>query len=196
LRDLSQFVNRLPVTNETKNQIYNTLVKIVRGSLSIDDTIEELKHIEIVPINQCTSGETSYDELRLNTQQKLNELLDQFWGIVDQEHEAQIHELCQNMREIFNNLFHILSQQEKKMKQLENEINYMKIQMEALQIPSDELLLGSLATQLIIKMSRFERSEEHPSIAACRSISTIMQVRMHQSQFRTGDWVHYEGTYK
>jgi hypothetical protein len=66
----------------------------------------------------------------------------------------------------------------------ENEINHLKNQIEPMQIQHDELLLGSVATQLIIKMSRFGDTKEHPSIAACRTVSMI-QSQGHIEQLKS-----------
>jgi hypothetical protein len=77
LQDLSHFVDRLPVSTDTRNQIYNSLVQLVRGSSSINDIIQELKHVQIVPIIEDGS-EISSDEVRQNLQEKLNQLLDGF----------------------------------------------------------------------------------------------------------------------
>ncbi len=68
------------------------------------------------------------------------------------------------MRNIFNDLFAILKKQE-------DDITHLKREMEVMQVFKDELSIGSVATQIIIKMSQFQKINEHPGIAACRTIS-------------------------
>ncbi|CAF1144099.1 unnamed protein product [Didymodactylos carnosus] len=89
---------------------------------------------------------------------------------MSQENAAEFHELCQKIRDIFNSLFSILDKQQ-------NEISHLKRQMELLQVSQDELLLGSVATQIIIKMSRLEQIIEDPRITACRTMSMVMAHR-------------------
>ena len=97
---------------------------------------------------------------------KLNSLLDELWLIIDEENAVQLYEISQMIREIFNDIFNILSKQQTR-------INEMEKRIEELQATEDELLIGSVGTQLLIKLSRFGDDKEHPSIAACRSISMI-----------------------
>ena len=47
------------------------------------------------------------------------------------------YEVHQQIRELFNKIFRIFTQQRK-------EIDHLQIQVDALQIPKDEILLGSL----------------------------------------------------
>jgi len=132
-----------------------------------------LKQVQIIPVTQH-AGETSYDELKHNIQEKLNKVLDDLWSMIDEEKATKLHEVCLKIREIFNDMFRILTQQQ-------NQIDYLNKQVQDLQVTRDELLLSTLATQLVIKMSRFVNINEHPSIAACRTISMIMaQANVHQ----------------
>ncbi|CAF1349888.1 unnamed protein product [Rotaria sp. Silwood1] len=176
LKDLSDFVNRLPISSKTQNEIYGALVQMVRGSSSINDTIQVLKQVQVVPINEYVC-EISYDEVRENIQEKLSHLLDECWLMVPEENAVLFHEACQKLREIFNDICSTLSKQEK-------EINYLKNQVESMQTPQDELLVGSVATQLIVKMSRFGDTKEHSSIAACRTVSMIM-AQAHVEQLKS-----------
>ena len=75
LRDISAFVNRLPVSNETKNGIYTILTKIVRNPSSINDTIAELKDLQMIPVVQ-PADPVSCDDFQHQAQVKLNELID------------------------------------------------------------------------------------------------------------------------
>jgi len=165
-KDLSDFVDHLPVTTDTKIQIYNVMLKMINGSSSIVNIILELKQIQIIPHIE-NAPESSFDEIRQNAQRNLNKVFDDCWSVINEENASEFHELCQKTREIFNSLFSILDKQQ-------NEISHLKCQMEMFQIPQDELLLGSVATQIIIKMSRFQQIMEDPRLTACRTMSMVM----------------------
>lgn len=169
LRELSRFVDLLPVTSETKNSIYNVMAKMLRVSSSDDavGVIEELKHVKVIAEN-ANSSDSSNDLLHIEAQSKLNELLDRFWLMIEEENATHMDEACRLVRDIFNGIFAILSQKTRQIEALEN-------QLRIIQGAHDELLLGSVATQIIIKMSRFGRqSKEHPSVDACRTIEMIL----------------------
>jgi hypothetical protein len=109
-------------------------------------------------------------------------LTDEFWLIIDEKNAIPLHEALQKIRELFNNIFNVLTKQQ-------NELNILKQQVQNMQISTDELLLGSVATQLIIKMGRVENTTEHPSIAACRTVSMIM-MQPHVEQLKSFLDVH------
>ena len=87
--------------------------------------------------------------------------------LIDDENQVELHIACNLIRNIFNDIFDILKRQEKKIDDLEQQVSNMKI-------TKAELLLGSLAQQLIIKMFRFtNNTDEDPSLTACRTTSMI-----------------------
>jgi hypothetical protein len=58
--------------------------------------------------------------------------------------------------------------------QQRKEIDHLKSQVDALQIPRDEILLCSLAVQLIVKMRRYTNINESPKIAAYVNPSMLL----------------------
>ncbi len=83
-RDLSHFVNHLPVATESKNKIYKILMNIIRNPSSTNDTLEELKEIEIIPMVQ-DANQPLPNELQNDIQLKLNDIIDQCWFMIDDE---------------------------------------------------------------------------------------------------------------
>ena len=94
--------------------------------------------------------------------------------IPEQDESIQLHEICGKIREFCIELFHILTEQQKTLVQQQKQIDDFKDQIKNLQIPSDEILLGSLAIQLILKMGRFINNNESPTLSACRTVSMLM----------------------
>jgi len=173
-RDLSHFVNRLPVATESKNKIYKILMNIIRNPSSTNDALEELKGIEIIPMVQ-DANQPLPDELQNDIQLKLNDIIDKCWFMIsDGAKMIEFYEVSQQIRELFNRIFRILTQQQKEIIQQRKEIDHLKIQVDALQIPKDEILLGSLAVQLIVKMRRYTNINESPTIAAFVTPSMLL----------------------
>jgi hypothetical protein len=166
-RDLSHFVNRLPVATESKNKIYKILMNIIRNPSSTNDTLEELKGIEIIPMVK-DANQPLPNELQNDIQLKLNDIIDQCWFMINDEAKIiKFYEVSQQIGELFNRIFRILTQQRK-------EIDHLKSQVDALQIPRDEILLGSLVVQLIVKMRRYTNINESPKIAAYVTRSMLL----------------------
>ena len=179
LRDLDHFVNRLPVAIESKNKIYKVLVNIIQihNPSSTSDLLEELKRIEIIPLVQDVTQPLP-DELPNNIQLELNHIIDQCWLMINDEVKGiEFFELSQKIRELFNRIFSILTQQRK-------EIDHLKSQVEALQVPKDEILLESLGVQLIVKLRRYSNINESPKISACLSPSMLL-LEQNNGQLKT-----------
>ena len=94
-------------------------------------------------------------------------MLDEFWLIIGEENASRMQELSELIREFFNGIFAILQKERK-------DIYTLKNQVEAMQGSHNDLLLGSMCTQIIIKLSRFGRqTHDHPGIDASRSMEMI-----------------------
>jgi hypothetical protein len=106
LKDLSDFVNRLTISSKSRNEIYDAFAKMVRDPSSMNDAIQVLKQVQVVPINEYIH-EVSCDKIREDIQEKLNLLLDECWLMITEENAVLFHETCQKLREIFNDIFSI-----------------------------------------------------------------------------------------
>ncbi|CAF1206689.1 unnamed protein product [Adineta steineri] len=65
---------------------------------------------------------------------------------INEDVSARFREILQNMTNICNDLFAILKKQK-------DDISHLKREMRVIQMSQDEILLESVATEIIIKMS-------------------------------------------
>lgn len=80
--------------------------------------------------------------------------------INDEAKIIEFYEVSQQIRELFNKIFRILTQQQKEIIQKRKEIDHLKSQAKTSSIPRDEILLGLLAVQSTIKMRRYTNISE------------------------------------
>jgi hypothetical protein len=101
-------------------------MNIIRNPSSTNDTLEELKRIEIIPMVQ-DANQPLPDELQNDIQLKLNDIIDQCWFMINDEAKIiEFYEVFQQIRELFNRIFRILTQQQKEMIQQRKEIDHLK----------------------------------------------------------------------
>ncbi len=86
---------------------------------------------------------------------------------------TDLHEIIVCIRNIFNNLFHVIQEQEKKSIKLAEDINKLTEDVATLKMSEAELLLGSMATQLIIKCAHFMKINEPIHITKFRTGSML-----------------------
>ena len=196
LRDISKFVNLLPVKKETKDAMFTALSKLFRTASSTDaeGVISDLRQVRIIPDIENRS-DTAPDVRVEDAQRKLDLILDEFWLIIDEENASRMQELSGMIREIFIGIFATLQKQGKDIDTLKKETETLKTQVEKMQGSQDDLLLGSVSTQIIIKLSRFGcQTHDHPGIDACRSMDMIAaQPNIQQiKSFLTGHGYSFE----
>jgi hypothetical protein len=106
-------------------------------------------------------------------QRKLNNFLDNLWNIVDLENTTDLHEIVLSIRDIFNSLFYLIQEQDKKSIRLAENIDKLTQDVETLKMSEAELVLGSMATQLIIKCSHYLKINEPIHITKFRTSSML-----------------------
>jgi len=101
-------------------------MNIIRNPSSTNDTLEELKGIEIIPMVQ-DANQSLPNELQNDIQLKLNDIIDQCWFMINDEAKMSLfYEVSQQIRELFNRIFRILAQQQKEMIQQRKEIDHFR----------------------------------------------------------------------
>jgi hypothetical protein len=102
-------------------------------------------------------------------QTSLNEIVDEFWTVVDPQQYIEVQEIMDKIRKFFNVLCDRLDAAEQKINNLEKIINNASIS-------EGHLLLGSVATRILVKMGRYLNHNELVSISACRSFNDFNTV--------------------
>jgi hypothetical protein len=125
-------------------------------------------------LEHANTIEQSSHGMTLNeVQRKLNNFLDNLWNIVDLENTTDLHEIVLSIRDIFNSLFYLIQEQDKKSIRLAENIDKLTQDVETLKMSEAELVLGSMATQLIIKCSHYLKINEPIHITKFRTSSML-----------------------
>lgn len=162
-RSISNIIYSLPFTLETKKILFDIFVGLLNGTIQLDYAIDQFAKVTFVPdkTEQC-----SFSVVVHEAQEKLNQVLDKLWCVVDLENITDLNDTVMSIRHLFNCLFHLIEEQEKKISKLAEDV-------ETLKISEGELLLGSMATQLIIKCSHYLKMNEPIHITKFRTSSML-----------------------
>jgi hypothetical protein len=120
-----------------------------------------------------TIEQSSHGMILNEVQRNLNNFLDNLWNIIDLENTTDLHEIVLSIRDIFNSLFYLIQEQDKKSIKLAENIDKLTQDVETLKMSEAELVLGSMATQLIIKCSHYLKINEPIHITKFRTSSML-----------------------
>jgi hypothetical protein len=166
-RSINNIIASLPFTSDIKKKLFDLTVGLLKRTIQLDNAIDEFRKLQFVldhPMKQ-SSYETILDEAEIN----LNNFLDNLWDIIDEEYVTNLNEITLSIRSLFNNLFFIIREQEKRNCKLSEDIEKLTKEMATLKMSEAELLLGSVATQLVIKCCHYLEMNEPVHISKFRT---------------------------
>ena len=168
---ISNVICSLPFPSDTKKLLFDLTFGMLNGTIGVDSAIEQFSKVNFVLEN---TKQSSFSIVFNEAQNKLNELLDNLWNIVDSENMTNLNDIVTSIRHLFNSLFYLINEQQKQVSKLTEDIGKLHEEVATLKISEGELLLGSLATQLIIKCAHYLEIDEP----------------IHITKFRTGNMLN------
>lgn len=144
---ISNVIYSLPFPSDTKKILFDLTFGMLNGTIGVDLAIEQFSKVNFVLDN---TKQSSFSIVCNEAQNKLNELLDNLWNIIDSENMTNLNDIVISIRHLFNSLFYLINEQQKQISKLTEDIGKLHEEVATLKISEGELLLGSLATQLII----------------------------------------------
>jgi hypothetical protein len=117
--------------------------------------------------------EQSSHEMILDAQRNLNSFLDNLWNVIDHDNIEDLNEIILSIRNIFNSLFQLIQEQQKKQTKLSEDIIKWNQDVAMLKMSEAELLLGAMGTQLIIKCSHYLKINEPLHITKFRTMGML-----------------------
>jgi hypothetical protein len=166
----SELLSQLPITNETKQSVYNIIKKIVNGNVTLGIGVDELRQIPIVS-NTVEVENVPSIGVSQHVQTSLNSIFDELWPMTDPEHFMNVQIVFNKIRQLFYTLCDRIEKTEKQYNECCQRIQAMEKRLDDAAISSGHLLLGSVATHIMIKMGKFLNPNESPMVGAYRSFS-------------------------
>ena len=112
-RSISNIIAALPFTSNIKKSLFDLTVGMLKGTIQLDTAIDELAKLRIVLDN--TMEQSSHQMILDEAQRNLKNFLDDIWNIVDVENMTDLHDIIVSIRNIFNSLFFLIQEQDKKL---------------------------------------------------------------------------------
>ncbi|CAF1517252.1 unnamed protein product [Rotaria magnacalcarata] len=172
LLGFSDIVSRLPIRIETKKQIYDIIVKMVKGNLSWDGAVDQLRPL-CITLDTSESENTPPVDICQDVQATLNVIIDDLWSLAEEDQFIELRQITDGIRKLFIILFQKLNETQDKVDEYCKKLNDMKEELQSSAISKGHLLLVSLATQILIKIGKFLDRNESPFTGAFRSLSEI-----------------------
>ena len=157
--DISEIVYKLPIPTEKQNVLYNIIFQYVKGHSNGEETIQRLRQL-FIETDELENENHPPINTHMDFQNRLNSVIDELWNMADEEKYLEYRRLFDDLRGLFQTLHEQIDTTQQKLNEVRKEVDLMKEEIKNFNISDGRLLLGSMSSQILIKIAKFLNRKE------------------------------------
>jgi len=145
---------------------------MVKGNLSWDGAVDQLRPL-CITLDTNKSENISPVDICQDVEASLNVIIDDLWSLAEEGQFIEVRHMTDEISKLFIILFEKINKTQGQFDEYCKQLNDMKEELRNSDISKGHLLLGSLVTQILIKVGKFLDKNESPFTGAFRSLSAL-----------------------